>query len=141
MTRAQDKTDAQLAKVEDAMAADPDLARQAFTWKTLLAIIDTELVPKEYRGNVPKALAAILAGRERGLGPMLSMHYIDVIDGRGAPSGEYMVAKIFGAGHIVYASELTDTSCTAMGSPSDTPPFGFQGHRARQMYRCQRSHP
>jgi hypothetical protein len=105
----------QLAKVEDAMAADPDLARQAFTWKTLLAIIDTELVPKEYRGNVPKALAAILAGRERGLGPMLSMHYIDVIDGRGAPSGEYMVAQIFKAGHIIYASELTDISCTAMG--------------------------
>ncbi len=105
----------ELAKVEDAMTDDPDLARQAFTWKTLQAIIDTELVPKEYRGNVPKALAAILAGRERGLGPMLSLHYIDVIDGRGAPSGEYMVAQIFKAGHIIYASELTDTSCTAMG--------------------------
>ncbi len=104
-----------LAKVEDAMTDDPDLARQAFTWKTLQAIIDTELVPKEYRGDVPKALAAILAGRERGLGPMLSLHYIDVIDGRGAPSGEYMVAKIFEAGHVVYASELTDTSCTAVG--------------------------
>ncbi len=105
----------ELAKVEEAMTDDPDLARQAFTWKTLQAIIDTELVPKEYRGNVPKALAAILAGRERGLGPMLSLHYIDVIDGRGAPSGEYMVAQIFKAGHIIYASELTDTSCTAIG--------------------------
>jgi hypothetical protein len=100
---------------EQAMAPDPNLATANFTYQTLRTIIDTELVPKEYRGKVPKALAAILTGREMGLGPMMSLRYIDVIDGRAAPSGEYMVAQILAAGHIIYASALTDTSCTVVG--------------------------
>jgi hypothetical protein len=97
--------------------ADPDLEGSdlAFTYKTLQSIINTELVPKEYRGNVPMALAAILTGRELGLGPMTAMRYIDVIDGRPSPSAEYMVSKIFEAGHLIYASALSDTSCTVVG--------------------------
>ena len=86
-----------------------------FTYTTLQAIISTSFVPKGLRGDTMSALACILYGRELGLGPMQAMRYVDVIDGKPSPTGEYMVSRIFGAGHIVYAETQTDKLCTVVG--------------------------
>lgn len=94
---------------------DPDLARAPFTWKTLQAIAGTDFVPKALRNNPPAILGAILAGRELGMGPMEALRTIDMIDGKPSPSAEWMVGKVFGAGHVIVAKEQTDQTCTVEG--------------------------
>lgn len=86
-----------------------------FTYTTLQAIISTSFVPKGLRGDTMSALACILYGRELGLGPMQAMRYIDVIDGKPSPTGEYMVSRIFAAGHVIITETQTDESCTVLG--------------------------
>jgi hypothetical protein len=92
-----------------------DVATAPFTWKTLHAIAGTEFVPKQLRNNPPAILAAILAGRELGMGPMEALRTIDMIDGKPSPSAEWMVGKVFEAGHVIVAVEQTDQSCTVEG--------------------------
>ena len=91
------------------------LDRVPFTWKTLYAISKTEFVPRALRGKPNALLAAVLTGREMGLGPMESMRSIDVIDGRPSPSVEWMVGRILEAGHLIWPSEQTEESCTVNG--------------------------
>lgn len=93
----------------------PDLAVAPFTWNTLRAISHTEFVPKALRGNPEAILAAILAGRELGMGPMESLRTIDMIDGKPSPSAEWMVGKVFDAGHVITVVEQTDKVCTVEG--------------------------
>lgn len=92
------------------------LDRAPFTWKTLTAIANTEFVPAALRGKPAALLAAILTGRELGLGPMESLRSIDVIDGRPSPSAEWMTARIFEAGHTIEVIEQTDQVCTIKGT-------------------------
>lgn len=93
----------------------PDLMASAFTWKTLHAISNTEFVPRTLRGNPEAILAAVLYGRELGMGPMESLRVIDMIDGKPTPSAEWMVSKVFDGGHVIFAEEQTDTVCTVTG--------------------------
>lgn len=93
----------------------PDLMASAFTWKTLHAISETEFVPKTLRGKPEAILASVLYGRELGMGPMESLRVIDMIDGKPTPSAEWMVSKVFDAGHVIFAEEQTDKACTATG--------------------------
>jgi hypothetical protein len=92
------------------------LDRAPFTFKTLQAVANTDFVPAGLRGKPNAILAAILTGRELGLGPMESLRSIDVIDGRPSPSAEWMVGRIFEAGHIIEAVEQTDQLCTVRGT-------------------------
>jgi hypothetical protein len=91
------------------------LDQAPFTFKTLQAIANTEFVPAGLRGKPNAILAAVLMGRELGLGPMESMRSISVIDGRPSPSAEWMVARIFEAGHVLTVPEQTAESCTVKG--------------------------
>lgn len=93
----------------------PDLMASAFTWKTLHAISETEFVPKTLRGKPEAILASVLYGRELGMGPMESLRVIDMIDGKPTPSAEWMVSKVFDAGHIIFAEEQTDRACMVTG--------------------------
>ncbi len=86
-----------------------------FTYTTLQAIISTSFVPKGLRGDTMSALACILYGRELGLGPMQAMRYVDVIDGKPSPTGEFMVSRIFAAGHVIITETQTDEICTVIG--------------------------
>lgn len=104
----------QKAEVVKAPAMIP-LDRAPFTFKTLQAIAATEFVPRGLRGKPNAILAAILMGRELGLGPMESMRSISMIDGRPSPSAEWMVARIFDAGHVLTVNEQTDKVCTVEG--------------------------
>lgn len=94
---------------------DVDVATAPFTWKTLHAISKTEFVPSSLRGKPEAILAAILTGRELGMGPMEALRTIDMIDGKPSPSAEWMVGKVFEAGHVIVVVEQTDESCTVEG--------------------------
>ncbi len=99
--------------------ATTDLAQTPFTWNTLKMIADTELVPKGLRGNPAAMYAAVLMGREIGLGPMQSMNMIDVVDGRPSLSAELQVAMIREAGHSITLEEFSDAVATVVGSRRD----------------------
>ena len=92
-----------------------DVTTAPVTWKTLEAISRTDFVPKSLRGNTPAILACVLAGRELGMGPMEALRTIDMIDGRPHPSAEWMVGKVFDAGHVIAALEQSATACTVEG--------------------------
>jgi len=101
---------------EKAAVAIIPLDSAPFTFNTLEAVANTDFVPKGLRGKPKAILAAILTGRELGLGPMESLRSIDVIDGRPSPSAEWMVSRIFEAGHILEIEEQTDERCTVKGT-------------------------
>jgi hypothetical protein len=102
--------------VSDELArVDPDLATAPFTWKTLVAISRTEFVPKGLRGKPEAVLACVLTGRELGLGPMEALRSIDMIDGKPSPSGEWMLGRIFEAGHVVQTLHQDDQKVVLRG--------------------------
>lgn len=96
----------------------------------------TEFVPGPLRGHPPAVLAALMAGAERGLGPMESLRSINVIDGRPTLSAEVMRALVLAAGHEI---EIVDTSdeIAALrgrrrGSENWSPEFVWTLDRARR---------
>src|SRR5262245_66596690 len=58
-------------------------------------IAGTDFVPRAYRGQDAAVAAAILAGRELGIGPMTALQHLHVIDGRPAMSAQLMRALVF----------------------------------------------
>ncbi len=75
----------------------------------------TEFVPKGLRGRPPAVAAAILAGREIGIGPMVAMQHLNVIDGRPAMSAELKRARALAAGHEITYLEMTSQRCVIKG--------------------------
>lgn len=97
---------------------DPDL-EQNWTWRTLVAVCNTDMVPKAFQWKPHEAFAAIQIGRESGLGPMTSLQMIDVISGKPSMSAELMVSLVREAGHSLIATELNAKVCTAEGTRAD----------------------
>src|SRR5262250_2477865 len=62
-------------------------------------IYDTPFVPDGLRGSAPAVAAAMLAGREMGLGIMTSLANIDVIRGKPSQKPLLMRAMIQAQGH------------------------------------------
>ncbi len=91
------------------------LDQAPFTWKTLTAIAGTEFVPKGLRGRPEAMLAAVLTGRELGIGPMASLRGIDMIDGSPSLSGELQVALIRSAGHRIRPVKVSHDAVTVRG--------------------------
>jgi hypothetical protein len=81
-------------------------------------IAHTEFVPKSMRGKLPAILACVAMGRELGLGDMVALRTINVIDGRAALSAEGMVALVRGDGHSIVGNFSGD-SCTVTGKRID----------------------
>ena len=71
-------------------------------------IAGTEFVGKGFRGKPASTTAAILTGRELGLGPMASLRGLQVIDGSVSMTAQMMAGKILAAGHRVEWVENTD---------------------------------
>lgn len=92
-----------------------------FTYRTLEAVAHTEFVPKALRRNVPALLAAVMAGREIGLPPMMALRSIDVIDGNPQMSGELMLSIVRGAGHKIRFTEYGNEKVTALGVRGEDP--------------------
>lgn len=66
------------------------------------------IVPEAYRRKPDDVVAAILMGRELGIGPMQSLKDIAVIDGRPALSAHLQLAVLRRAGVQIVESEVTD---------------------------------
>ncbi|MBK7823573.1 MAG: hypothetical protein IPJ61_21540 [Tessaracoccus sp.] len=96
------------------------------SWTVVLAdvialatnIANTDFVPKDMRGSVPKVVAAILHSRELGLPPMTGLAASYVINGRVGVSAEAMRALIDQAGHSIRITEMTAARCVMKGRRS-----------------------
>lgn len=71
------------------------------------AIHATQMVPKAYRGHENDVLAAMMTGREMGLGPMQSLREIYVIDGKPSLAANLLLARMRSGGLIIEESEST----------------------------------
>lgn len=78
-------------------------------------ICDTPFVPDGLRGSAPAVSAAILSGREMGLGPMTSLANIDVIKGRPTQKPLLMRAMILSRGHKWVEVDVSDIRVVLKG--------------------------
>jgi hypothetical protein len=85
-------------------------------------IAPTEFVPQKLRGSGPKVLAAIMRGRELGIGPMTSLEYIGIIEGKPAIAAELQLALVRRGGHSVTGSADAEKAVVvgARGDNADT---------------------
>lgn len=79
---------------------------------------NTEFVPSALRNKPAAVLAAILTGREIGVGPMASLAKIHVIEGRPALSAEMMRAIVLSHGHEIWFDDANTTRVTICGRRS-----------------------
>lgn len=91
-------------------------------------LCDTEFVPETYRGRPPAVAAAILTGRELGLGPMQSLRHVQIVKGTPVLSAEYKRARVLAAGHEFEIIEAGTTRCVVSGrrAGSAKPPHVVQ---------------
>lgn len=90
-------------------------------WALAQRINRTEFVPGSLRGKPEAILAAMLTGREIGIGAMHSLRAIDVIDGRPSLSPELLHALALRAGHDLDVEESTRETCTVAVRRHDWP--------------------
>jgi hypothetical protein len=83
-------------------------------------INDTDFVPAEYRGNGPAVAAAMLTGRELGIGPMMSLRHVQIVKGVPTLSAEYKRARVLAAGHDFEVQEITTQRCRVRGRRAGT---------------------
>lgn len=70
-------------------------------------IASTSFVPTSYRGRPEDVLAAILFGREIGLGPMTALRDVYMIEGRPALAAHRQLAALRKGGVVILESEAT----------------------------------
>lgn len=75
-------------------------------------IARTAFVPKAMQGQPASVAAAILTGREMGLGPLTSLRGIQIIEGTPSLTSELLGARIFAAGHRIEWRAVTDEKVT-----------------------------
>ena len=109
----------ELERYEPPAAKTPDLdswiAVISDVSKLSVHIADTDFVPQALRGNAAAVAAAILSGREAGVGPMASLQNINVVKGKPGQSALLMRQLVFAAGHQIRYLETTDTRCVVEG--------------------------
>lgn len=103
--------------------------------KVANVIHDTPFVPDGLRGSAPAVAAAILAGRELGIGPMTALQHIHVIKGKPSQSAALMRALIQGAGHKWQDGDVNDTRAVVRGcrkGESEWTEVSFTADQARK---------
>lgn len=78
----------------------------------------SNIVPAAFRGKPAEIIAAVLTGRELGLGPMAALRSIHVIEGKAGLSAEAMLALVRRAGHSV-TGETSPTVARVTGKRGD----------------------
>ncbi|GAG24096.1 unnamed protein product, partial [marine sediment metagenome] len=104
---------------------DIALRDQELTVTTLEHMLGTPAIPDRWE-SVPDALAAIFTGREMGIGPMMSLSQLYIVDGQVALEGKTMLALIYKAGHKVQVN-LTTTKATVVAYRWDPKAFESSG--------------
>lgn len=94
------------------------IVRDRLTTEQLSYIKDTDFIPKRYRGNVPAIMAAVVTGREYGLGDMESLRLIDVIEGKPELNAQAKLLLARKAGHSI-VGEVTPTEAIVHGRRAD----------------------
>lgn len=100
-------------------AESGNLLPEVVAWKTAQRVCGTEFVPQSYRGRPEAVFAAILYGRELGMGPMQALQSLNVIKGKPSLSPEAMRARVFAAGHRIETSEYGDDRVVLAGTRAD----------------------
>lgn len=83
--------------------------------KLAVELAGTEFVPKAFRGKPAAVMAAMLTGRELGIGPMAALQRIHVIDGRPCLDAQGQRALVLAAGHDLWIEEATPARAVACG--------------------------
>lgn len=81
---------------------------------------NTTFVPVSYRGREADVFAAFLFGREIGLGPMMALRDVHMIDGRPALAAHRQLAKLRQGGIVILESESTAERAWIKARRSDT---------------------
>lgn len=98
----------------------PSPAEWEATLAVARAIAATQFVPEAYRGQPEAVVAAILTGRELGIGPMQALREIHMIDGRAAFSASLMLSQMRRGGLVIVDSESTAERAFIRARRSDT---------------------
>lgn len=80
----------------------------------------SQIVPGSFRGKPDDIVAAILMGRELGIGPMQSLKDIAVIDGRPALAAHLQLALLRKGGVQIMESDVNDERAFIVARRSDT---------------------
>lgn len=101
------------------------------------------MIPKAFLRQPGKILAAILTGRELGVGPMASMRAFHVVEGRPCADYSFWIARLKQAGYRVQWTNCTSTSATLMlTSPQgDTHEETWDENRAKRAGLWNRNGP
>jgi len=106
-----------------AVASAPDPYLGVDSWAGMLGqvaelargIAGTDFVPDSMRGKPAAVTAAILSGRELGVGPMTALQHIHIVKGKPGQSAQLMRSLILSAGHQLRYVETNDTRCVVEG--------------------------
>ena len=94
--------------------------RQAtpLTTEQLKYLSGTDFVQPGMRNNIPAILACVAMGRELGIGDMVALRSIHIIDGKATFSAELMVQLVRRAGHSIMG-EVAEGSASVKGRRAD----------------------
>lgn len=81
-------------------------------------IVNSELVPRTYRGKPADLFACVLLGRQLGIGDMHALRSIYVVDGKASISAELMVTLTRQRGHSITA-DYGEGRVTVKGKRAD----------------------
>lgn len=94
----------------------PTESEASVVFKLAQNLARTNFVPAPMRGKPDEVAACILYGREVGIGPMMALRHISVIQGRPTTSAEFMRALVQGRGHRIEVVAWDDLHCTLRGT-------------------------
>lgn len=89
--------------------------------KLAAQIAHTDFVPRAMQGKPAAIAAAMLAGREMGIGPMTALQNLSVIQGKPAQSALLMRALVLSKGHHIEYVEATDSRVVVRGRRINEP--------------------
>lgn len=101
-------------------ASLPSEREWAATIAVAREIARTPFVPQDYRGQPEAVVAAILTGRELGIGPMQSLRDIYMVDGRPVFSASLMLAQMRRKGLRILESVSTSERAWIRAQRADT---------------------
>lgn len=109
---------------EKSLASAPSVLPTPQEWAATRAMAEsiaaTKFVPADYRNRPDEVLAAILFGREIGIGPMQSLRDVAMIDGRPALAAHRQLALLRRGGVEILESESTATRASIRARRRDT---------------------
>lgn len=85
-----------------------------------IALAQTDMVPKDYKGKPDNATAAILFGAEIGLSPLQALQNIFIVNGKPAVYARTMAAQVISAGHKLIEIEAGPGQVTWAGERADS---------------------